>query len=149
MWRFIVGLLATVGTLTLLGIGGCAAFLASAPFTTKPLPQNVVLSLDLRDVPSESTSSSLLGGDLFGGKRDIVDTVQLLWQAADDPRVVGMFVDIGDESAGLGRVQELRQAIAHFRGKGKFAIGFAESLGSGGTHFSDYYLASALEQIFS
>ena len=148
MWRFIVGLLATVGTLTLLGIGGCAAFLASAPFTTKPLPQNVVLSLDLRDVPSESTSSSLLGGDLFGGKRDIVDTVQLLWQAADDPRVVGMFVDIGDESAGLGRVQELRQAIAHFRGKGKFAVGFAESLGSGGTHFSDYYLASALEQIW-
>jgi len=148
MWRFIVGLLATVGTLTLLGIGGCAAFLASAPFTTKPLPQNLVLSLDLRDVPSESTSSSLLGGDLFGGKRDIVETVQLLWQAADDPRVVGMFVDIGDESAGLGRVQELRQAIAHFRGKGKFAIGFAESLGSGGTHFSDYYLASALEQIW-
>ncbi|HLM10906.1 MAG TPA: signal peptide peptidase SppA [Reyranella sp.] len=148
MWRFIVGLLATVGTLTLLGIGGCAAFLASAPFTTKALPGNVVLSLDLRDVPSESTGGGLLGGDLFGGKRDIVDTVQLLWQAADDPRVVGMFVDIGDESAGLGRVQELRQAIAHFRGKGKFAIGFAESLGSGGTHFSDYYLASALEQVW-
>jgi protease IV len=148
MWRFIVGLLATVGTLTLLGIGGCAAFLASAPFTTKTLPQNLVLSLDLRDVPSESTGSSLLGGDLFGSKRDIVDTVQLLWQAADDPRVVGMFVDIGDESAGLGRVQELRQAIAHFRGKGKFALGFADSLGSGGTHFSDYYLASALEQIW-
>lgn len=148
MWRFIVGLLATVGTLTLLGIGGCAAFLASAPFTTKTLPQNLVLSLDLRDVPSESTGSSLLGGDLFGAKRDIVETVQLLWQAADDPRVVGMFVDIGDESAGLGRVQELRQAIAHFRGKGKFALGFAESLGSGGTHFSDYYLASALEQIW-
>ncbi|GEP56278.1 signal peptide peptidase SppA [Reyranella soli] len=149
MWRFIVGLLATVGTLTLLGIGGCAAFLATGSFsTTKPLPQNVVLSLDLRDVPSETTGGGLLGGELFGGKRDILETVQLLWQAADDPRVVGMFVEIGDESAGLGRVQELRQAIAHFRGKGKFAIGFAESLGSGGTHFSDYYLASALEQIW-
>ena len=148
MWRFIVGLLATVGTLTLLGIGGCAAFLATGSFTTKPLPQNVVLSLDLRDVPSETTGGGLLGSDLLGGKRDIVETVQLLWQAADDPRVVGMFVDIGDESAGLGRVQELRQAIAHFRGKGKFAVGFAESLGSGGTHFSDYYLASALEQIW-
>lgn len=148
MWRFIVGLLATVGTLTLLGIGGCAAFLASGPFAAKPLPENVVLSLDLRDVPSESTSGGLLGGDLFGGKRDIVETVQLLWQAADDPRVVGLFIDIGDEAAGLGRVQELRQAIAHFRGKGKFAVGFAESLGSGGTHFSDYYIASALEQVW-
>lgn len=149
MWRFIVGLLATVGALTLLAIGGCTALVASIPFSsTKPLPDTVVLSLDLRDVPSESGTTDLLSGGLLGGKRDIVDTVQLLWQASDDPRVVGMFVDIGDESAGLGRVQELRQAIAHFRGKGKFAVGFAESLGSGGTHFSDYYLASALDQIW-
>ena len=148
MWRFIVGLLATVGALTLLGISGCAALIATVPFSTKTLSDNVVLSVDLRDVPSESTATDLLGGGLFSAKRDIVETVQLLWQAADDPRVVGMFVDIGDESAGLGRVQELRQAIAHFRGKGKFAVGFAESLGSGGTHVSDYYLASALEQIW-
>ena len=148
MRRFIVGLLATVGALTLIAIGGVAAFVASGPFSSKPLPQTIVLSVDLRDVPPESASSSLLRGGLFGGTRDIVDTVQLLWQAADDPRVVGLFVDIGDESAGLGRVQELRQAIAHFRGKGKFAVGFAESLGSGGTHFADYYLASALEQIW-
>jgi protease-4 len=148
MWRFIVGLLATVGTLTLLAIGGGAVFLASGPFSAKALPDNIVLSVDLRDVPSETGSGGLLRDGLFGGSRDIVETVQLLWQAADDPRVVGMFVDIGDESAGLGRVQELRQAIAHFRGKGKFAVGFAESLGSGGTHFSDYYLASALEQIW-
>jgi protease-4 len=148
MWRFIVGLLATVGTLTLIAIGGIAAFVASGPFASKPLAPPIVLSIDLRDVPSESRSSGLLHGGLFGGSRDIVETVQLLWQAADDPRVIGLFVDIGDESAGLARVQELRQAIAHFRGKGKFAVGFAESLGSGGTHFADYYLASSLEQIW-
>jgi protease-4 len=145
MWRFIVGLLATVGALTLIAIGGTAAFVASGPFASKPLAQPIVLSIDLRTVPSEAKSSGLLHGGLFGGSRDIVETVQLLWQAADDPRVIGLFVDIGDESAGLARVQELRQAIAHFRGKGKFAVGFAESLGSGGTHFADYYLASSLE----
>ena len=148
MRRFIVGLLATVGTLTLIVIGGIAAFIASGPFSSKPLPQSMVLSIDLRNVPPESTSTNLLRGGLFGSSRDIVDAVQLLWQAADDPRVVGLFVDIGDESAGLARVQELRQAIAQFRGKGKFAIGFAESLGSGGTHLADYYLASSLEQIW-
>jgi protease-4 len=74
--------------------------------------------------------------------------VQLLWQAADDPRVVGLYVELGDEEGGMARVQELRQAIAHFRGKGKFAVGFAESLGSGGTHVADYYLAAALDQIW-
>ncbi|CAN5919129.1 signal peptide peptidase SppA [soil metagenome] len=148
MWRYILGLLATVGALALIAIGGIAAVIFSLPFASKPLPQGIVLSLDLRDVPKETATTDLLRGGLFGGTRDIVETVQLLWQAADDPRVVGMFVEIGDESAGLGRVQELRQAIAHFRGKGKFAVGFAESLGSGGTHFADYYLASALEQIW-
>jgi protease-4 len=77
-----------------------------------------------------------------------METVQLLWQAADDPRVVGLYVEVGDDDAGLARVQELRQAIKRFRGKGKFAVGFAEGLGGSGDHFGDYYLASALDQIW-
>ncbi|MBM3646877.1 MAG: signal peptide peptidase SppA, partial [Alphaproteobacteria bacterium] len=148
MRRYIVGLLATVGALTVLSVGGLLAVLFSGSFASKELPPSFVLSVDLRHVPPEAASTDWWRAGLFGGGRDIVSTLQLLWQAADDPRVAGMFVDIGDESAGLGRVQELRQAIAHFRGKGKFAVGFATSLGSGGTHLSDYYLASALEQIW-
>jgi protease-4 len=148
MRRFIVGFLATIGTLVLLAIVAGAALLASGPFSPKPLPQQMVLSLDLRSLPPETTSTGLLSGGLFGSSRDIVETVQLLWQAADDPRVVGLYVEIGDESGGLARVQELRQAIAHFRGNGKFTVGFAESLGSGGNHVADYYLAAALEQIW-
>lgn len=148
MRRFIVGFLATIGTLVLLAVVAGVAFFASGPFSPKPLPQQMVLSLDLRSLPPETTSTGLLSGGLFGSSRDIVETVQLLWQAADDPRVVGLYVEIGDEEGGMARVQELRQAIAHFRGKGKFAVGFAESLGSGGTHVADYYLAAALDQIW-
>ncbi len=148
MWRYIVGLLATIGLLTLLAVGGAVFLFTSSPFSAKPLPASMVLSLDMRKVPSETSSTSLLGGLWSGGSRDIVDVVELLWQAADDPRVVGMLVDIGDEDAGLARVQELRQAIARFRGKGKFAIGFAESLGSAANRVSDYYLASSLDQIW-
>ncbi len=147
MRRFIVGFLATIGTLVLLAVVAGVAYFASGPFSPKPLPQQMVLSLDLRSLPPETTSTGLLSGGLFGSSRDIVETVQLLWQAADDPRVVGLYVEIGDENGGMARVQELRQAIAHFRGKGKFAVGFAESLGSGGDHVADYYLAAALEQI--
>jgi protease-4 len=148
MWRFLVGLLATVGALVLIAIGGVIAVVSSGLFSGKPLPQSIVLSLDLRDVPAETVSGDLWSGGLFSDRRDIVETVQVLRQAADDPRVVGLFVDIGDEQAGLARVEELRQAIAYLRGKGKFAIGFAESLGSGGAHFADYYLAAALDQIW-
>jgi protease IV len=148
MRRFIVGLLATVGFFTLLSIAGAIAFVTWGPLASKPLPASMVLSLDLRTVPPESASTDLLSGGLLRSSRDITETLELLWQAADDPRVVGLYVEIGDEDAGLARVQELRQAIARFRGKGKFAIGFAEALGGGGAHVSDYYLASALDQIW-
>src|SRR5438445_11233879 len=141
MRRFIVGLLATVGFFTLLSIGGAIAYVSYGPLGGKSLPGSMVLSLDLRKVPPEASSTDLLGGGLWRGSRDIAETVQLLWQAADDPRVVGLYVEVGDEDAGLARVQELRQAIARFRGKGKFAIGFAESLGGSGAHVGDYYLA--------
>src|SRR5207302_9777000 len=113
-----------------------------------PLRASMVLSLDLRKVPSEASSTDLLSGGLWRGSRDITETLELLWQAADDPRVVGLYVEIGDEDAGLARVQELRQAISRFRGKGKFTIGFAEALGGSGAHVADYYLASALDQIW-
>ena len=45
MRRFIVGLLATVGTLTLIAIGGIIAFIASGPLSSKPLPQSMVAKL--------------------------------------------------------------------------------------------------------
>jgi len=148
MRRYLVGLLATVGVLTLVLVASGAALIFAGPFSAKSLPRSMVLSLDLRNMPPEATSSGLLSGDLFRSSRDLVDVVQLLWQAADDPRVVGLFVEIGDDQAGLARVQELRQAIANFRGKGKFTVGFAGSLGGSGGHLGDYYLASALEQIW-
>src|SRR6185312_11749900 len=148
MRRFIVGLLAIVGALTLLGVAAAAIVVVEGPLATKPLPSSMVLSIDLRDVPPETVSSSILNVDLWSSSRDMVDTVQLLWQAADDPRVVGLYVEIGDEDAGLARVQELRDAISRFRAKGKFAIGFAEELGGNGDHFADYYLASSLDQIW-
>src|SRR5258708_11078473 len=114
MWRFIVGLLATVGTLPLIAIGGIAAFVASGPFASKPLAPPIVLSIDLRTVPSESRSSGLLHGGLFGSSRDIVETVQLLWQAADDPRVVGPFGAIPAGPAGLAPGSARGPATAPF-----------------------------------
>jgi protease-4 len=148
MRRFIVGLLATIGTVTLLAIAGFVIFVTTGPFAPRQLPSTMVLALDLRRVPSESASTDLLSGRLWRSERDFTETVQLLWQAAEDPRVIGLYVEIGDDDAGLARVQELRQAIARFRGKGKFAIGFAEGLGGSGDHFADYYLASSLDQIW-
>ena len=149
MRRFIVGLLATIGTVTLLAIAGVVHLprhrAARAQATADV---HGALARPARACRPRAASGGVLSGGLWRDQRDLTETVQLLWQAAEDPRVVGLYVEIGDDDAGLARVQELRQAIARFRGKGKFAIGFAEGLGGNGDHFADYYLASALDQIW-
>src|SRR6476660_8130282 len=108
MRRFIVGLLATIGTVTVLSIIGIVVFLTTGPLSPKPLPESMVLSIDLRKVPSENPSNDLLSGNLWRNQRDLTETAQLLWQAADDSRVVGVRLEIGGDTAGLARVQELR-----------------------------------------
>ena len=148
MRRYLVGLLATIGVLTLLTIGALvAAALIWMPGPSRALPASMVISLDLRRLPPEMTSTDLLSG-LWRGSRDMPDTLEALWRAADDPRVKGLFIEIGDEQGGLARVQELRDAILRLRSKGKFAVGFAESVGGGGERFGDYYLASSLDEIW-
>ena len=135
MRRYLVGLLATIGVLTLLTIGAlAAAALIWMPGPSRALPASMVISLDLRRLPPEMTSTDLLSG-LWRGSRDMPDTLEALWRAADDPRVKGLFIEIGDEQSGLARVQELRDAILRLRSKGKFAVGFAESVGGGGERF--------------
>lgn len=149
MRRYLVGLFATIGALTLLTIGGLAvaAMIWIPSSSNRALPGSMVVSLDLRRLPPEMVSTDLLGG-LWRGSRDMTDTLETLWRAADDSRVKGLFVEIGDEQGGLARVQELRDAILRLRAKGKFAVGFAESLGASGERFGDYYLASALDEIW-
>ena len=54
MWRFIVGLFATIGFLVLLVVGAAVVFFTTGPFGAKSLPSPIVLSLDLRRVPSKA-----------------------------------------------------------------------------------------------
>ena len=144
MRRYLVGLLATIGVLTLLTIGAlAAAALIWMPGPSRALPASMVISLDLRRLPPEMTSTDLLSG-LWRGSRDMPDTLEALWRAADDPRVKGLFIEIGDEQGGLARVQELRDAILRLRSKGKFAIGFAESVGGRYSLWSSIGLQAAL-----
>ncbi len=147
MRRFIVGLLATIGAMSLISIAGGLWFVLSGPLSSKSLPDKMVLSLDLRRLPAETAAGDLLNS-LWRNPRDMAETLQVLWRAADDPRVLGLYLEIGDEDGGMARVQELREAIARLRAKGKFTVGFAESLAPGGDRFADYYLAAALDEIW-
>lgn len=61
--------------------------------------------------------------------RDIVDALEA---AETDPRVKGVLARVGSDDIGFATAQQIRDAIAAFRAKGKFAIAFSDSFGEFG-----------------
>ena len=148
MRRFIVGLLATIGTVTLLAIGGCVVFLATGPLAPKPLPRTMVLSLDLRDVPPETA------GERSAARRPVRRHAR--------PRRYRAAPVAGGRRSARGRpVRRDRRRIGRPRPRPGAAPGdralprqgqvrgrLRRSAGQRRHHFADYYLASALDQIW-
>lgn len=149
MRRFLVGLLATFGAMSLLLTIGVVAAIWSAITTfdeAEELPERFVLSLAIHDSIPEATPDdplSLVLGE--PAKQGLVDLVDALDRAAGDDRVTGLFADLSGARPGMAQTQELRAAIFRFRATGKPAVAFADSFESGN---GDYYLASAFDQVW-
>jgi len=146
LWKILVGSLAFVGgTVVLFIVGGIvmALILSGRP---EPLPEKIVLRLNLegalRDGPSEQA--------LFARKRSpsLREIVEGLQAAATDDRVAGLAVYLGGPRFSVAAAQELRAAVDEFRAAGKFALIFSEDLGGLGGGTMQYYLASGFEEIW-
>ncbi|HWB50616.1 MAG TPA: signal peptide peptidase SppA [Stellaceae bacterium] len=150
MRRFFVGLFAVIGIVSVVGLLGVVGLTAAlVKFSAaQPVPDSVVLTADLTggltDEPDPDRASRLLFGH-GATLRDFVDAVD---RAADDQRVKSLFVELGDDKMGLAAVQQVRDAIAAFRAKGKYAVAFADTFGEGGPGTRPYYLATACDAIW-
>lgn len=147
--RILVATLAVVGLLFLVGIGlGIWGLTAMHGGGESRLPRHMVLTLDLenqfKDAPSRDPFAALTGEDTYV-TRDVVEAID---RAAKDERVVGLFATLGHAEMGIGRAQEVRDAVMRFRAGGKPAVLFAETLGEFGNGTVEYYLASAFGQVW-
>ena len=146
--RLVVGVFALIGITVVLAmiVGGVAAWKLAA--RAPSIPDAIILTGDLNggliDGPSEDAFTRLL----VGSKTTLRDFVEALERGGDDPRVKGLYVWLGDDSLGLAKVQQVRDAVRAFRAKGKFAIAFAESFGELGPGTRPYYLATAFDEIW-
>jgi protease IV len=148
MRRLIVGLFALVGAFVVLlvVVAGVAVVLLkpSAP----PLPDKIILQVDLTRGPSDGPVRNPLLQVLAGARPTMRDFLETLQRAADDPRVKGLFARVGSDDLGMAETQQMRDAIAAFRAKGKFAVAFADSFGEFSPGTRPYYLATAFDQIW-
>jgi protease-4 len=148
MRRLLVGFFAAIGVLAVLfGIALAVAVIRLQP--GKPsLPNNIILSADLNRGLAEGRGEEGWRRLVLGGKPSLRDFLDALQAAGADPRVKGILARVGDDETGLAEAQQVRDAIAAFRAKAKFAVAFAESFGEFGAGTRPYYLATAFDQIW-
>ncbi len=148
MRRFLVGLFAAIGIVTMLAVVAVGAAVWHVAASRPGLPGTIVLHADLSRGLGKGASRDRLSALVFGRKETLRDVLDALERAGNDPRVKGLYARLGGDSLGLATCQELRDAIRDFRAKGKFAIAFADSFGEFGPGTRPYYLATAFDEIW-
>ncbi|MGF1456385.1 MAG: signal peptide peptidase SppA [Alphaproteobacteria bacterium] len=137
--QFIASLLAFLVVLFVI-IPGLVVWLVASEI--KPLPDTMVLTLDLRRPIPDKSDLSLFGRS-GPDATSVVGIVRALEQAERDPRVRGVYLQIGDSGLSLAAAQELREALGHFKDAGKSVFAHTQSLFSAG--LGAYSLAAAAD----
>ena len=148
MRRLVVGFFAAVGFLTVLLLFGVFLLTKELKPIVTPLADNIILTVDLTQGLAEGPHQDRLLRLLLGSEPTLRDVLDGIETASSDPRVKVLLARVGDDELGLAKIQELRDAIAAFRAKGKFALAFADSFGEFGPGTRPYYLATAFDEIW-
>ena len=148
MRRFIVGFFAIIGAAVSLFIAALVALAIWAAPASIPVAEGTVLSLNLTESLSDTPPPEGIATLLGGSKPTLRDVLDAIEGAGNDPRVKGVFARVGGDDISTAQAQELRDAIASFRAKGKFTIAYADTIGEFGAGTHAYYLAAGFDEIW-
>jgi protease-4 len=113
-----------------------------------PLPDDMVLVFKIDGGVTEIQSKpSFLEPFPFDQPsiRNVIDTLD---RAKDDARVRGLVISLKNSGMSVAHIQELRSAISRFKESGKFTKIYASSYDDPMGGLSQYYLASAFDEIW-
>jgi protease-4 len=144
----VVGFFAAIGLLAVLLVIAAGLLLWRLEPKAAALPQNILLTVDLTRGLADNAGKDRLLQILVGSEPTMRDFLDAIEKAAADPRVKGLFARVGADNLGLGETQQVRDAVAAFRAKGKFALAYADSFAEFGPGTRPYYLATAFDEIW-
>lgn len=112
------------------------------------IPAQTVLQINFDNKFSETRGDTLLSE--FSESRPLAfyDLTRAIEAAAEDKRIKAIAARVSVSELGLAQIEELRAAISQFRKSGKPAYLFSSGFGSFGRGISEYYLATAFDQIW-
>ncbi len=147
--RVMVGFLAILGGfllfLIVVGVGIGLVFKAKSAHI---MGNKTILQINFNDDIPEYSPAGGLTGFMVESAPTVQETVEAIRIASEDPAVLAIMARLGDAKMGLGKIQELRNAILDFRKKGKPAFAYADTFGEFGPGNGAYYLAAAFNQIY-
>lgn len=111
------------------------------------VPGKAVLSIDFDRHYPEVRQDTLLTEISESTPYAFHDLIRALNTAGDDVRVKAVVGQVSVSDLGLAQIQELRQAVARLRAKGKKTYIFGSGFGSLGGGTAEYYLATAFDEI--
>ncbi len=147
----LVGFLATVGVLTLLlvaVVGGGVIWLVRSYGGPEPLPDDIVLTVDLGEALSEARSVDPFATLGLQQPLEVAEVVLALERASLDPRVKGLVARLDATGHGFAVAQELRDAVRVFAQSGKPTAAWADSFGELGPGNEGYFIATAFPSIY-
>ncbi|MCI0353721.1 MAG: signal peptide peptidase SppA [Acidobacteria bacterium] len=142
-------------TRVLTWIGGVVFFYAlflivvlALPRFRDRVPRKAILEVNLEKELVEAVPDDAVARVLLRDQPSVRDLVEALDRGAADERVSGLVAHIGAAPQGMAQVQEIRDAVARFRAKKKFAIAYSETFGEFQNGGRAYYLATAFEEVW-
>ena len=129
-------------------VGVMIMLLGARALVRRRVPRGSVIEIDLDGGVVETRGSDPITRAATRNAVTLRDVVDALDRGANDPRISGLIVRIGNGRLEVGHAQELRDAVKRFRRADKKTVAFAESFGESGAATVDYYLAAAFETVY-
>ncbi|MBN1951212.1 MAG: signal peptide peptidase SppA [Bacteroidales bacterium] len=140
----VVGIIISTIFLVLIGIGIVAIIVARQNRAVEIEPKTIlVMELDNSIVerkPSLSFDIMKLSTESKTGLNIILSDIK---KARKDANIKGIFLNLSVVTAGIGTIEEIRNALLEFRKSGKFVIAYGETFSQGA-----YYLATAADEVY-
>lgn len=143
MRRVALGTLNGIAMIVFFVVLAVVALLVVGLFEGDGLPSRMVLNLDLRSSPPDSSHAPTL----FFDRRTpaVMDTVLALDRAGRDSRVKGVFLQLGG-GLSVAQAEEIGAALIRFRATGRFVVAYAQGFLDSG--LGDYLTAASADQIW-
>ena len=114
----------------------------------KPIPESAILKIDFKESLIDAPSKNPFAFDIVTmeptSSLTIFNALQAIEAAETDERIKGIYINaMGTGSASADLLEELREAITHFKESGKFVVSYADV-------YSQwvYYLSSVADKVY-